>query len=155
MPWEIALKRRDGQSLGSIEYLREALPRILPGLTFYREPSGKEFLAKAKIAFPEVIRSALESKPAQLQADFEAEGLFMRFYFGPVASSRTDHIDIEVRGNGNALPHLSALARELRCVVVEPSGKELLLTGDESPEWQRFAEWRDRAIQTIKGEVQT
>jgi len=152
MPWEVALKRRDGQPIATIEDFRETLPQILPGLQFYREPSGKEKMAAVKIEFPEFLRNALANAPAQIQADFEADGLFLRFFFGPEESPRTDHVDIEVRGNGNPLPHLSAIARGLDCVVVERSGDELPLTGNESPEWQKFAQWRDRTIEKIKSE---
>src|ERR1700722_3876979 len=113
MPWTGHLKRGDGLSIGTIDELRDKMTRSLPGLQFYRDPSGIERLAamaKRGIVPPEVIVRSLEPMPAQIQADFESDDIVLRFYFGPEGSPYGNHIDFEARGGGNPIPYLLDLA---------------------------------------------
>lgn len=79
MPWELTISREDQDSLGDLESLQKAIESAIPGVEFYREPSGLEKMAAAGIEFPEVMRAFLETAPATVQAEFEGDGFSMRF----------------------------------------------------------------------------
>lgn len=147
MGWTIRIRHADGRSLGPIEALRELVTKSLPGIQFYREPSGKEKLAAYNIDFPDVIRKHLEGAPAEIRADWEVEDLFLRFFFGPEHLTEIDAFSVEVRGDGNPIPFVSGLCSPNAWVAEGPDGAELDLTAATSPEWEGFKAWRDRAIE--------
>jgi hypothetical protein len=147
MPWEVDIKRRDGRPIGTLDELREKMPRLLPGLALYRYPSGTERLAQYQIDFPDVLRDALTQIPASIQSDYELDDLFLRFFLGPEASQTVDYITVEVRGDGNPLPPLSAVAAGLGCAITDLTGKELEVVEGQPEGWTRFKDYLNRAIQ--------
>jgi hypothetical protein len=150
MSWDVSIRRPDGKPLGRLDLLRRAFTESILGIQFYREPSGREKLAATQVDFPEVIRRFLESAPAAVQADFEEEGLVLRFSFGPEQQAEILRVDVEVRGNRDPLPILSGICLPNGWIVTGPDGRELDLSASPSPEWEQFAAWRDRAIETLK-----
>lgn len=110
MPWEVTIGREDQNSLGELEAVQKAIESAIPGVEFYREPSGLEKMTASGIEFPEVLRSFLETAPATVQADFEGDGFSMRLYLGtgPVVQN----IGLEVRGSGDPMPCLQKLTSE-------------------------------------------
>jgi len=97
----------------------------LPGLAFYREPSGPEKLAATRITFPEVIRKHFESAPAEVRADFASGDLHLRFFFGPEGQDQIDSVAVEVRGGVDPAPFLLALCAPDGWVAEEPDGARL------------------------------
>ena len=144
MPWTIIIQCRDGGKLGQIDALRDRFSECVPGLQFYREPSGKEKLAASSIEYPEVVRRHLERSPAQIQADCQVGSLFLRFFFGPEDATDVDSVAVEVRGEGNPIPVLAAICSPNGWIAQAPDGAELDLSADTSPEWEHFRAWRDR-----------
>lgn len=98
MPWELTISRAGQLPLGDIEAVRRAVETAVPGVQFYREPSGLEKIAAAGIEFPDVLLRHLNNSPATIQADFEGEGFSIRFFLG--AGPEVERMGAEVRGSG-------------------------------------------------------
>ena len=125
MGWTVLIRRADRASLGSLDALRPMFLARLPGIAFYREPSGPEKLAATRITFPEVIRKHLEGAPAEVRADFVSQDLHLRFHFGPVDQDHIDCVAVEVRGGVNPAPFLQALCAPDGWIAEEPDGARL------------------------------
>ena len=126
MPWDLTIMRADRSPLGDIPSVRQAVEAALPGVEFYREPSGAEKIAAAGslgIEFPEVLRRHLENSPAKTQADYESQGFSIRLYLG--AGPGVERIDAEVRGSGDPLPALHHLAMVTGWVILEAGGPQV------------------------------
>jgi hypothetical protein len=123
MSWEITIARPDGLPLGDIASVRRAVESAMPGVRFFRDPSGREKMAAAGVGFPEVLRRHLESAPATTQADYEGEGFSIRFFLG--IGPGVERMDAEVRGGGDALPELCHLAEVNGWVVLGANGSQV------------------------------
>src|SRR5262249_5299463 len=140
MAWTVLIRRADRAPLGSRDALRPVFLARLPGLAFYREPSGPEKLAATKIAYPEVIRKHFESAPAEVRADFASGDLHLRFFFGPEGQDQIDSVAVEVRGGVEPAPVLLALCAPDGWGAEEPDGARLHLAGpavEPSPQARR------------------
>ena len=125
MSWTVMIRRPDRAALGSLDALRPVFRARLPGLAFYREPSGPEKLAATRITYPEVIRKHFEQAPAEVRADFASGDLHLRFVFGPEGQDQIDSVAVEVRGGVDPAPFLRALCAPDGWVAEEPDGDRL------------------------------
>ncbi len=123
MPREITIARRDGSPLGDAASVRHAVESALPGVRFFRDPSGSEKIAASGIEFPEALRRHLEGAPATAQADYEGEGYSIRFFLG--AGPEVERMDGEVRGDGDPGPELCRLADLNGWVVLDADGTQV------------------------------
>jgi hypothetical protein len=123
MPREITIVRRDGSPLGDIASGRGAVESALPGVRFFRDPSGLEKMAASGIEFPEALRHHLEGAPATTQADYEGKGYSIRFFLG--AGPGIERLDGEVRGDGDPGPELCRLADLNGWMVLDADGSQV------------------------------
>jgi hypothetical protein len=123
MPWEIAIVRPDRLPLGDVASVRHAVESEMPGVQFFRDPSGLEKMTAAGVAFPEVLRRHLEGAPATTQADYEGQGYSIRFFLG--AGPGVERMDAEVRGDGDPLSELRRLAEKNSWVILEAGGSRM------------------------------
>ncbi|HUG90967.1 MAG TPA: hypothetical protein VML55_09045, partial [Planctomycetaceae bacterium] len=70
MAWVVYIEPANGSALGALEDVRERMQAALPGIVFYREPSGLEKIAAVSFEFPDFLREHLERQPAEIQADY-------------------------------------------------------------------------------------
>lgn len=151
MPWEITIRRGDGEPLGDLTTVRELFVAAIPGLQFYREPSGPEKIAAARamgVEFPDVLRQHMETRPATEQADYEGDGYSIRFY--GFNGQPLSAVYAEVRGNGNPLPALAALCRPNKWVATDDAnGQPVDLDSAAASGWEAFRAYRDRVISSI------
>jgi hypothetical protein len=120
MPWEVTIRRSEGEPLGDLPAVRAVIEAAVPGMQFYQEPSGAERIAAARargIEFPDVIRQIFERLPAKTQAVLEGEGFSLVLY-GFNAEPLTA-IHAEVRGGGDPHPVLTALCRSTGWVAID------------------------------------
>lgn len=152
MPWEIAIRNADDSALADVATVRQQFTAAIPGLQFYREPSGLEKIAAARamgVEFPDVIRQHMEQRPATEQADYEGDGFSMRFYGFGAQPLRA--VYAEVRGDGNPLLVLAALCRSNKWIVTDDtSGRPVDLDGAVAEGWEAFRAYRDRVISRIE-----
>jgi hypothetical protein len=137
MPWEIAIKRPDGGSLGSQREVRTSIEAAFPGVRFFREPSGPEKLESLPpgTVLPDVIREHWARQQASMQGDFEAEGYSLRFYLGAVDSKALDSVDVEARGASRpAMPFFDALTLATGWIVVDNWNRVIVENGRTVPE---------------------
>jgi hypothetical protein len=120
MPRELTIVHADRLPLGDIEAVRRAVETDIPGVRFYREPSGVEKMAAAGIEFPEVLRRHLEGSPAKTQADYEGDGFSIRFFLG--TGPEVERMGAEVRGSGDPLPELRRLVAATDWLIIEDAG---------------------------------
>jgi hypothetical protein len=59
MPWEITIVRPDRSPLGDVASVRKAVESAMPGIRFFRDPSGLEKMAAAGIEFPRSFAATL------------------------------------------------------------------------------------------------
>ena len=112
MPWEVTIRRPDGEPLGDLPAVRAGIEAAVPGMQFFRQPSGADRIAAARargIEFPDVIRESFERQPAKTQAVFEGDGFSILLY-GFNAEPLTA-VHAEVRGGGDPHPVVTALCR--------------------------------------------
>ena len=152
MPWEVTIRRADGKPLGDLSSVRQQIAVAVPAMEFYREPSGQEKIAAARVAgieFPDVIRQHMEEQPATEQSEFEGDGFSVRLY-GFNAQPLLE-IYAEVRGNGNPVPVLAALCCPHGWVAIDDTnGKPVDLASAAASGWESFRVYRDRSIRSIQ-----
>src|SRR5687767_8601724 len=110
MSWDLTVRRAEG-GIGTLDAVRQTLSRLFPTGRFGSEPSGVEKVRAAEaqgIKFPAFIRENMISQPAKHGAEFETEGVSVRFHFGSEDIVR--EIFVEVRGTGDPFPLLRQLA---------------------------------------------
>ena len=47
MPWEVTIRRADGDPLGDFPTVRAGIEAAVPGMQFFRQPSGADRVAAA------------------------------------------------------------------------------------------------------------
>src|SRR5687768_951308 len=102
MPWEVTIRRADGEPLGDVPAVRERIEATVAGMRFFQEPSGAERVAAARargIEFPDSIRQIFEKQPAKVQAVFEGDGLSVLLY--GFEAEPLSALHAEVRGAGD------------------------------------------------------
>jgi hypothetical protein len=66
-----------------MDAVREQIIAGLPGIQFYREPSGAEMIAAARAAgveMPEVIRKHMEQQSAEERAEYRGDDFSVELY---------------------------------------------------------------------------
>jgi hypothetical protein len=107
------IKRLDGNPLGAVADVRQALAVAFPGIELGLLPSGTEKIRAAAehgIVFPDVIRQALESTPAEHGGDYEGLGFSAQFNLG--SSEIVKQVDIVLYGKTAASGPMFALLEE-------------------------------------------
>lgn len=149
MPWEVTIRRSDHSSLGDREEVRGQIIASLPGIRFYREPSGADKIAAARatgVEFPDIIRRHLEQRPAVERAEFRGEGFSVLLYGFECQPLLVVHA--EVRGDGNPVPVLAALCCPNGWVAIDDTSRQPVdLKRDSAAGWEAFRQYRDGAIQ--------
>lgn len=147
MPWDVTIRRPDGEPLGDVDAVCERIAEAVPDVQFYREPSGAERIAAVRargIEFPEIVRQRLESEPARVRAAFEGGGLSVLLYGFEARPLVALHA--EVRGEGNPVPLLAALCRPSGWEAVDDAtGRPVDLSGAAAAGWEEFRAYRERA----------
>jgi hypothetical protein len=130
MPWELQIRRADGQPLGDREADKQGIARAFKGIQFLWNPSGPEKIAaaaKVGIEFPEVLRKHFETAPSTEQGDYDAAEWSIQFHLG-CERTLTD-LDADVRGEtGQAIPILQRMATLNQWTVSEHGAKEPCIT---------------------------
>ncbi len=147
MPWEIHIFNGTTQQpkpLGSREEVVSAFAASLLGVSLARRPVQPPEILDQMLPF---VRESM-LRPT-LEAIFEADDLSIQFYSHdePVLW----WINGEVRGNGDPVPALAALCLDRGWSVIDASDKSAvsLSLGSGTSAWDRFRNWRDKAINTI------
>jgi hypothetical protein len=112
MPWEVTIRRADGEPLGDVPAVRERIEATVAGMRFFQEPSGAERVAAARargVEFPDVIRQVLEKQPAKIQAVLEGDGVSVLLY--GFEAEPLSALHAEVRGAGDPHPVSTAPCR--------------------------------------------
>lgn len=152
MPWEVTIRRTDGTPLGDLAAVRRQIALAVPGMRFYREPSGPEKIAAARAAgveLPDVIRQHMERRPATEQAESDGDGFSVQLYGFEAQPLLALHA--EVRGNGNPVPVLAAMCRPNGWVAVDDATGRLVELEDQAAAgWESFRAYRDRVIRRIE-----
>jgi hypothetical protein len=115
------IKRADGQPLGSIGEVQQALADVFPGITFGMLPSGQQALeVLSKIgAVPDVIARHAKSRPAKYGAGYEGQSFSAEFDLGPDGIVRS--INLVLRGATNiATPKLWLLEQRHGWITTHP-----------------------------------
>ena len=113
MGLDATIKRADGQPLGEVAVVRQALAAAFPGIVLGRLPSGADKIRKAAemgIVFPDVIRKHLESSPARHGGSYTGPDFSADFHLGP--SDMVQQIDVVLYGTTVASEPMFALLEE-------------------------------------------
>ncbi len=97
MPWELTIRRDDGQPLGNREVVKDVIAEVFVGVKFYWDASGSERLAAATkqgLEFPEVIRKLYESRPAMERGEYVGAEYAGEFYFSNDEMLQEVHVDL-------------------------------------------------------------
>ena len=132
MSWDLTVRGKEG-NLDTLAAVRETILRLFPSARFGREPSGAEKIQAAEaqgIRFPSVVRESMMSHPAIHAAEFEAEGVSLRFCFG--SEDVVQSIGLEVRGSGDPFPFLRQLAGVGNWQVIDDSTGQALSADAQS-----------------------
>ncbi|MFO0848428.1 MAG: hypothetical protein U0871_07720 [Gemmataceae bacterium] len=122
MGLDATIKRSDGQPLGKLASVQEALALAFPGIVFGRLPSGSEKIqeaAKMGVVFPDIIRQHLESSPAKYNGEYEGPDFFAEFVLG--SEDVVQQVDVVLRGTTQAAePMLTFLEERFGWVTTHP-----------------------------------
>lgn len=100
MGLDATIQRPDGEPLGKLADVQQALATAFPGIRFGRLPSGAEKIRAAEeqgVVFPEIIRQHLESSPARHGGESEGPELSAQFSLG--SSEPVPHVDVVLYGD--------------------------------------------------------
>ncbi|MGL4420437.1 MAG: hypothetical protein ACRCZF_07225, partial [Gemmataceae bacterium] len=141
----------DRSPLGELDSVQLQILDAVPGIQFFREPSGLEKIAAAAaqgVEFPEVIRNHFMNLPAKIGAVFEGEQYSVRFY--GFSAQPLEVIHAEIRGEGNPVPMLAALCFPQGWIVVDDSTNETIdLAGGRASGWEAFGSYKDQVLRGI------
>jgi hypothetical protein len=146
MPWDITILADPARRnpLGNRDDVIAKFAAVFPGVTLQQPPvPSDEWLAM----MPEILRENF-LRP-KLAADVVAGDVSIQFYAGggPVIES----LGVEVRGDGNPIPALAALCVPNGWIAMNTADDSVIdLSADGSPAWDRFREYRDRAIESLR-----
>ena len=122
MGLDTTIKRGDGEPLGLVALVQQALTVAFPGIVLARLPSGAEKIqaaAERGIVFPDVIRQHLESSPAQYGGDYQGPDFSAQFNLG--AAEIVQQVDVVVYGTTAASePMFELLERQHGWVTTHP-----------------------------------
>jgi hypothetical protein len=107
------IRRPDGQPLGVVAEVQQALAVAFPGIVFGRLPSGAEKIraaAEQGIVFPDVIREHLEQAAAQYGGDYETADFVAEFNLG--SSNTVQHVVVVLYGTTTASEPMFALLEQ-------------------------------------------
>jgi hypothetical protein len=159
MPWELNIVKtvgkppqkspetKDTHGLGVLPAIQRQLSNALPGIEFYKEPSGEERLAAMKeqgIEIPDSLKSIFARTKGSYRGIYKGDDFSFEFCFGH--ETTVDHAFLDVRGSGEPLPALQHLMLTTGWAIYDLASSKLV----ESKGWEKFTEWRDRCIDRIK-----
>jgi hypothetical protein len=153
MSWEVTIvNATDTQKpLGERDDVIARFAAALPGVMLQPAPGPSP---EAIAQMPEVLREHFMQRPRQLNADFDGDDFSIQFYAND--QPQIESVGAEVRGDGSPLPALAALCQPNGWTVINHADdKPVDLQATNSPEWEKFRAWRDRAVAAIKAERST
>jgi hypothetical protein len=148
MPWEVTIVNAedDQKPLGERNDVIARIAAALPGVILQPAPGpSPETIAQ----MPEILREHFARRPRQLNAEFDGDGFSIQFYAQD--QPQIASVGAEVRGEGSPLPALAALCQPNGWAVINNEDeKPVDLQVMNSPEWDKFCAWRERALAAIK-----
>ena len=122
MGLDATIKRADGEPLGPVAEVQQALAAAFPGIELGRLPSGAEKIqaaAERGVVFPDTMRQHLESSPAQYGGDYEGPDFSAQFGLG--AAELVQQVDVILYGTTVASePMFEVLERRFGWVTTFP-----------------------------------
>ena len=122
MGLDATIKRADGEPLGGVAEVQQALTTAFPGILLGRLPSGTEKLraaAEQGVVLPDIIRQNLEASPAQQGGDYEGPEFSAQFYLG--SSEVVQQVGVVLYGTAVASePMFALLERQYGWVTTHP-----------------------------------
>jgi hypothetical protein len=147
MSWELTIVNAQDRRkpLGQRADVIARIAAALPGVVLQEAPGpDPEMIAQ----MPPILREHF-MQPRQLNGDFEGSDFSIQFYAEDQPQIQT--IGAEVHGEGNPIPSLAALCKPNGWAVINNTDDTLLdLTEKNSPEWEAFRAWRDKAVASLK-----
>jgi hypothetical protein len=140
MPWELAIRSRNNELLGSRDEVVQRMSKALPSIKWETEPPMPE--EAARYSDEEIKRYFLTS---HLSGYFADSGLVIEFYGFEPEPIKSVHAAL--RGNCNPIPLLAALCVPNGWVVIDlVEKKEIDLSSAGASGWEAFRQFRDEAI---------
>lgn len=147
MPWELTIVNAKDRSkpLGERSDVIARITEALPGVVLQEAPSpDPEMIAQ----MPQILREHF-MRPRQLNADFEGGDFSIQFYAENEPQIKA--LGVEVRGEGNPVPSLAAICEPNGWVAINNADQTVLdVAAKNSPEWEKFRAWRDKALESLK-----
>jgi hypothetical protein len=116
------IKRPDGNPLGSLTTVQEALAAAFPGIVVGPLPSGAEQIRAADaqgIVFPDVIRQHLASTPAKQGAEYIGPEFSAQFNLG--TGDIVQQVDVVLYGaTATSEPMFALLERDFGWITTHP-----------------------------------
>jgi hypothetical protein len=113
MGLDATIRRADGEPLGNVAEVEQALATVFPGIELGRLASGEEKIraaAEQGVVFPDIIRQHLESSPAQRGGDYKGPDFSAQFMFE--SSEIVQQVDAVLYGNTVASEPMFALLEQ-------------------------------------------
>ena len=122
MGLDATIKRADGEPLGPVAEVQQALAAAFPGIVLGRLPSGADKIqaaAERGLVFPDIIRQHLESAPVQYGGEYQGTDFSAQFSLG--AAEVVQQVDVVLCGTTVASePMFDALERRYGWVTTHP-----------------------------------
>ena len=150
MPWTVHIRPRDGTALGTLDEVRGILTDRLHGVRFWRDPSGAEKAKHLPEAHRQMFAELFGHLPADTRGSYDCDQLSFEFFLGSNDVVRT--LTVDIRGDGNPILVLRELGNETGWQIHGPNGDAVDLGRDDLPGWERFAKYRDTAVDRIRNE---
>lgn len=116
------IKRADGQALGNVSFVQQALAKVFPGICFGRLPSGKERIRAAVekgVVLPDALLKYLETSSANLGAEYEGSDFSAQFNLG--SSETVQEVDIVLYGKTTRSdPNFELLEEQFGWITTHP-----------------------------------
>src|SRR5262245_64596625 len=113
MGLDATIRRADGELLGDLAAVQDALAAAFPGIEFGRSPSGEEKIraaAEQGVVFPDVIQESFARMPAQHGAEFKGAEFSASFSQG--AAEIVKQVDVLLYGKTTASEPNFAILKE-------------------------------------------
>jgi hypothetical protein len=149
MPWEISIVRSATDPdlpLGTRQEVIGAVSTALPGVSLECPPLPPKEIWDS---IPAIIQESFLRK--SLEGLYEGDEFSIRFFTSD--SPQIRFLCAEVRGNGDPIPILAKLCVPNGWLVISDADKSVVeLDSPNASQWDAFRNFRDKAIQTIRGE---
>ena len=155
MPWEVTIKGRNDEPLGSRDEIVNAISSALPAVKWRVEPSMLEQIKDMPDhSFHTLLptwseATRLHMSTPHLRGDFVDNEMSIELFGFEGDPIKMIHAD--VRGNGNPIPALAAICLPRGWLVIDVAeNREIDLAAGDSTPWEQFTQYRDRAIDSTR-----